>query len=34
MNNDNKFDTILEKIVKLIGLLNYGADESYHFEDI
>jgi hypothetical protein len=34
MNNDNKFDTLLEKILRLIGMLNYGSDETYHFEDI
>lgn len=34
MNNENKFDTLLEKIVRLISMLNYGCDEIYHFEDI
>ncbi len=34
MNSDNKFEALLEKIVRLIEMLNFGADEGYHFEDI
>ena len=31
VNNEGKYDGLLDKIVKLIALLNYGIDEAYHF---
>ena len=31
VNNEGKYEGLLDKIVKLIALLNYGIDEAYHF---
>jgi hypothetical protein len=35
MNNDNKFEGLLEKIMLLIEMLNVSAfADAYHFEDL
>jgi hypothetical protein len=34
MNSDGKFEGLLEKIMLLIEMLNVGAGDAYHFDDL